>query len=248
MKYGVVEYREYRMAGLIVPEDTKTLYAITADGKQIGLNLPASCESVELGREFLAWCDGEGRSIFGDKHECTKPYILKIRFDRFLEQREEAEEQPAEPEESTATSEGILSQYEIKGIRVDGSPFIIAIHKPSKKLIPYLFATGKENEPEGFLTWWHGKPTWMPGLSNGDVVAALAEYARYKAASEPQYVCPECGTEAKLWRFTGCDGFLQLECKNEDCSARSPKFEQGSRPDERWMGKPTVKTESEPGD
>lgn len=138
------------------------------------------------------------------------------------------EEQPA------GSRENILSDYVIKGIRIDDEPFIIVVHKPSKMMIPYLFDGGKDNEPEGFIVWWHEDPTWMPGLSNAGVVRALDEYERHKAesANPVEYVCPYFGNEPNI---DGCEDQWCYVCK---CGAVSPFFNpKDSHPDKSWIVK-----------
>jgi len=238
MKYDVEEYTN--------KGEMKSIYAITTDGKPIGLTLPASCGSVEMGREFLAWCDGPGCCIFGDKHECTKPYILKIRFDRYLAQRKrerlaetcesimaaveaECDDSLKEPEETAAASEYVVISYtpsntSLWRYRIE--------HVKSSNLVSKTFENS--GDASGFLKWW---PTDYHPIHKISLAILEQNFKNYKAetAEVVEYVCYWCKSKVAVCQR---NNQKYLVCFNNQCAAISPEYDKDSQPDERWIRKP----------
>jgi len=227
MKYDVEEYTK---------GSCKIIYAITADGEQIGLNLPESCESVEMGREFLGegwYCSWVG----------TTPETLSLAFAEFLEQRKEAElpepsellskpdEQQPEPEESTE------SEYVALWFIAPKAPhnkLWQIIHIESSNLVPLTFDT--REDAEGFLKWRIEKDM-MPPLYCAGLRLVESEFARYKSeTAEPKYRCPYCKGKV-VFGECGDASSVFLRCDKSGCEAYSPVFNCGSQPDESWIAK-----------
>lgn len=245
MKYYVVELREVEKRRI------KTHYAITIDGKPIGLTLPRLCGSVEMAQEFL-----DSHPSMEWKH-INSGGMCRL-FSEFLRSREPDDDSPdadikagrvmkfASIDEMTdslkrpfvATEEATgESEYHIKGIRwPEGNVGIIAIHKKSHSVVAKIFVAGDKEEPEGFLEWIILNGIAKPHeLTLQWIEMKHAEYKAETAEQEPEFVCSECDSENVVKDQYPGTFYFYLEC--ESCLARCGWYCSNEMPDASWIRK-----------